>query len=224
MSWKAAIQLVRDILYKNSNKLYHLGLTFSEWEADYEGDVELEEEATDLEIFTRSLRGKSTPDFIRIGWTDMTAMPRMRMIPFRKLITSLEEGKSVDIGITKACLGLLQQDSMSPGTSASGEYRLHPDFSSIKSGPIPGHFNIYGDFREKDGSMVSNLRIIKAQTLFCLYIKLWDFANDARSRSAPERSYQRRKKTVRYKGWPSWWVLRSSFCSSSAVNMVATSR
>ncbi|KAK2615713.1 hypothetical protein N8I77_002448 [Diaporthe amygdali] len=154
MSWKAAIQLVRDILYKNSNKLYHLGLTFSEWEADYEGDVELEEEATDLEIFTRSLRGKSTPDFIRIGWTDMTAMPRMRMIPFRKLITSLEEGKSVDIGITKACLGLLQQDSMSPGTSASGEYRLHPDFSSIKSGPIPGHFNIYGDFREKDGSMV----------------------------------------------------------------------
>ncbi|KAK7722340.1 hypothetical protein SLS64_000877 [Diaporthe eres] len=155
MSWKAAIQLVRDILYKNSNKLYHLGLSFSEWEADYEGDAAMEEEATDLEIFTHVLRGKPTPDFIRIGWTDLTAMPRMRMIPFRKLITSLEEGKPVDIGITKACLGLLQHDWMSPGTSASGEYRLHPDFSSLKSGPIPGHFSMYGDFREKDGSTIS---------------------------------------------------------------------
>ncbi|KAL1865736.1 hypothetical protein Daus18300_007112 [Diaporthe australafricana] len=154
MSWKAAIELARDILYKNSNKLYHLGLTFSEWGDDYEGDVEMEEEATDLEIFSRVLRGKTTPDFIRINWTDLTAMPRMRMIPFRKLITSLEEGKPVDIGITKACLGLLQHDWMSPGTSASGEFRLHPDFSSLKSGPIPGHFSMYGDFREKDGSMV----------------------------------------------------------------------
>ncbi|KKY30392.1 putative glutamine synthetase-like protein [Diaporthe ampelina] len=154
MSWKAAIELVRDILYKNSNKLYHLGLSFSEWEADYEGDAAMEEEATDLEIFTHVLRGKPTPDFIRVGWTDMTAMTRMRMIPFRKLITSLEEGKPVDIGITKACLGLLQHDWMSPGTNASGEYRLHPDFSSLKAGPIPGHFSMYGDFREKDGSTV----------------------------------------------------------------------
>ncbi|KAH8785484.1 hypothetical protein F5883DRAFT_535226 [Diaporthe sp. PMI_573] len=154
MSWKAAIELVRDILYKNSNKLYHLGLSFSEWETDYEGGDAMEEEATDLEIFTHVIRGKSTPDFIRICWTDLTAMPRMRMIPFRKLITSLEEGKPVDIGITKACLGLLQHDWMSPGTSASGEYRLHPDFSSLKSGPIPGHFSMYGEFREKDGSIV----------------------------------------------------------------------
>lgn len=169
MSWKAAIELVRDILYKNSNKLYHLGLSFSEWEADYEGDAAMEEEATDLEIFTHVLRGKQTPDFIRIGWTDMTAMPRMRMVPFRKLITSLEEGKPVDIGITKACLGLLQNDWMSPGTSASGEYRLHPDFSSLKTGPIPGHFSMYGDFREKDGSTVSDLR--KLSTLICCYFQ-----------------------------------------------------
>lgn len=167
MSWKAAIELVRDVLYKNSNKLYHLGLSFSEWDADYEGDAAMEEEATDLEIFTHVLRGKQTPDFIRIGWTDLTAMPRMRMIPFRKLITSLEEGKSVDIGITKACLGLLQNDWMSPGTSASGEYRLHPDFSSLKTGPILGHFSMYGDFREKDGSIVSVLRRLRTLVSCC---------------------------------------------------------
>lgn len=112
-------------------------------------------EETDLEIFTRFLRGKQAPDFIRISWTDLTAMPRMRMIPFRKMITSLEEGQRTDIGITKASLGLLQNDWMTPGFVASGEYRLHPDFSSLKAGPIPGHFNMYGEFREQDGSAVA---------------------------------------------------------------------
>lgn len=78
----------------------------------------------------------------------------MRMVPFRKLITSLESGKPVDIGITKACLGILQHDLIAPGFTPSGEYRLQPDFSSLKSGPIPGHFSMQGDFREQDGSTV----------------------------------------------------------------------
>lgn len=154
MSWKHAIALARDVLFGNSNKLYHLGLDFAEWETDNEGDIEMELEETDLEIFTRFLRGKSAPDFVRLCWTDLVAMPRMRMVPFRKFITSLEEDKRSDIGITKASLGLLQHDWMTPGFSASGEYRLHPDFSSLKAGPIPGHFSIYGEFLEKDGSAV----------------------------------------------------------------------
>ncbi|KUI74402.1 Protein fluG [Cytospora mali] len=154
ISWKGAIELARDILFRNSNKLYHLELEFSEWETDSDASIEMEKEATDLEIFTQFLRGKATPDFIRISWTDFTAMPRMRMIPFRKFITLLEEGRSADIGITKACFGLLQHDWIAPGFTASGEYRLHPDFSSLKGGPIPGHFNMQGDFREQDGSEV----------------------------------------------------------------------
>lgn len=145
------------MLFGNSNKLYHLGLTFTEWETDNadSNNIEAEMDETDLEIFTRYLRGKQAPDFIRISWTDLTALPRMRMIPFRKLITSLEEGQRTDIGITKASLGLLQNDWMTPGFSASGEYRLHGDFSSLRAGPIPGHWSMYGEFREKDGSTVA---------------------------------------------------------------------
>lgn len=112
-------------------------------------------EETDLDAFTRFLRGKQVPDFIRIGWTDLTAMPRMRMVPFRKMMTTLEEGKRTDIGITKASFGLLQHDLMTPGFYPTGEYRLYPDFSSLRSGPIPGHFSMYGDFREADGSPAS---------------------------------------------------------------------
>lgn len=152
ISWKAAIELTRSILFSNSNKLYHLELDFAEWETDNEDNIEAEMEETDLEIFSGFLRGKPAPDFVRIGWTDLTALPRMRMVPFRKFLTRLEEGQGSDIGITKASLGLLQNDMMTPGFSASGEYRLHGDFSSLKAGPIPGHLSIYGDFREKDGS------------------------------------------------------------------------
>lgn len=142
------------MLFKNSNKLYHLGLDFSEWETDSYDGIDMELEETDLDIFTRFLAGKPPPDFIRISWTDLTSMPRMRMIPFRKMMTSLEEGQRTDIGITKASLGLLQNDLIAPGFSPTGEYRLHPDFSSLKRGPIPGHLSMYGDFREQDGSVI----------------------------------------------------------------------
>ncbi|KAJ4407301.1 hypothetical protein N0V82_009939 [Gnomoniopsis sp. IMI 355080] len=155
LGWKAAIELARSILFSNTNKLYHLDLDFSEWESDNEDSIEAEMEESDLDIFSRFLRGKQAPDFVRIGWTDLTAMPRMRMVPFRKLMTNLEEGKRTDIGITKASFGLLQHDLITPGFYPTGEYRLYPDFSSLKSGPIPGHFSMYGDFREADGSPAS---------------------------------------------------------------------
>lgn len=151
ISWKAAIELARAILFSNTNKLYHLELDFAEWETDNEDNMD-EAEETDYELFTRFLRGKQAPDFIRIGWTDLTAMPRMRMVPFRKMMTSLEDGKRTDIGITKASFGLLQHDLIAPGFYPTGEYRLYPDFSSLKAGPIPGHFSMYGEFREAGGS------------------------------------------------------------------------
>lgn len=168
ISWKGAMQLARDILFNNSNRLYHLELGFSEWETDNEDNIDMELQETDLELFTRFLGGKPAPDFVRISWTDLTAMPRMRMVPFRKMMTSLEEGKRTDIGITKASLGLLQNDWITPGFLPSGEYRLHPDFSSLKRGPIPGHFSMYGEFREQDGSVVPlcpRTQLQKAQEL-----------------------------------------------------------
>lgn len=152
MSWKAAVQLTRDILFHNSNKLYHLGLQFSEREAE---PLVTDKYRTDLELFQSFLDGRqSPPDFVRICWTDLTASPRMRMVPIRKFMSLLSEGEPTDIGITKASLGLLQNDTLVPGVTATGEYRLHPDFSSLKPGPTQGHVSLQGDFREQDGSRV----------------------------------------------------------------------
>ena len=82
-------------------------------------------------------------------------MPRMRMIPFKRFKRLIAENKSLDIGITKAALGLIQQDQMIGTVTPMGEYRLHPDFSSLRLGPIDGHINMYGNFHEADGASVS---------------------------------------------------------------------
>ncbi len=108
---------------------------------------------SDPELLDIFLRGQPLPDFVRIYWTDYTASLRVRMVPFRKFSTALSEDRT-DIGITKATFGLLQNDWMVPGTLATGEYRLHPDFSSLKRGPIDGHISMYGEFREKSGARV----------------------------------------------------------------------
>ncbi len=156
---QAAIQLTRDILFMNSNRLYALELDFVElsddeaWSAA--GQEQERKEARrleDVEILKRFMEGMPTPDFVRISWIDYTAMPRMRMIPYRKFMTLVEGGAPTDIGISKAALALLQDDRLIPGASPTGEYRLHPDFSSLRRGPIRGHINMYGEFRERDGS------------------------------------------------------------------------
>lgn len=59
---------------------------------------------------------------------------------------------NLDIGITKASLGLLQNDTTVAGASATGEYRLHAVFSSLKPGPSESFASVQGEFREDDGS------------------------------------------------------------------------
>ena len=153
IGWKAAIQLVRDVLFNNSNKLYHLGLQFTELEEEVTEHDQMDRYISDPELLDIFLRGQPIPDFVRIYWTDYTASVRMRMVPFRKFNTLLSEGRT-DIGITKAIFGLIQNDRMVPGTVPTGEYRLHPDFSSLKVGPVDGHISMYGEFRENGGARV----------------------------------------------------------------------
>ncbi|KAK5663039.1 hypothetical protein OQA88_6455 [Cercophora sp. LCS_1] len=153
IGWRAAIDLTRDVLFRNSNKLYRLGLEFSELEEDL--SAQLGPSLTDLELFQVFMKDKDQPDFIRICWNDFTAQTRMRMVPYRKFMSLLVEGKSTDIGITKAVFGLMQNDWLLPSVAATGEYRLHPDFSSLVKGPTDGHVSMFAEFREKSGTPVA---------------------------------------------------------------------
>lgn len=74
------------------------------------------------------------------------------MIPIKRALVILQDQASLNIGITKASLGLLQNDTIIPGVAATGEYRLHAIFSSLKLGPSEGYVSMQGEFREAKGS------------------------------------------------------------------------
>ncbi|KAK4150969.1 hypothetical protein C8A00DRAFT_17569 [Chaetomidium leptoderma] len=152
IGWRAAVDLVRDVLFKNANKLYHLDLDFAELEE--ETGMAQGSYLSDAELLQAFLGNQPAPDFVRICWNDFTALQRMRMVPFRKFTSLLSEGKPTDIGITTAVFGLLQNDWLLPSISPTGEYRLHPDFSSLKRGPIDGHISMNGEFRQPSGAKV----------------------------------------------------------------------
>ncbi|KAL0942698.1 glutamine synthetase [Colletotrichum truncatum] len=152
MTWREATKLVKDILFNNSNHVYHLQLPFSPDEGFL--NPRRLSGRSDLDILEAFLDGKKPPQYLRIYWNDMTATPRVRAVPMRKVLSVMNEDGDFLLSITKASLGLLQNDMVVPGASGTGEYRLHPDFTSLHEGPREGHISVFGDFREQDGAVV----------------------------------------------------------------------
>jgi len=54
----------------------------------------------------------------------------------------------------KASLGLIQNDSVIPGLTASGEYKFQAVFSSLRPGPTKVYASVQCEFRESDDSEV----------------------------------------------------------------------
>jgi len=152
MTWREGTQLVKDILFNNSNHVYHLGLEFNFNESNI--NPRRLSGRSDLDILEAFLDGKKPPQYLRIYWNDMTATLRVRAVPMRKVLSVFNEDGDFSLSITKASLGLLQNDQVVSGASGTGEYRLHPDFTSLQEGPRDGHISVFGDFREQDGSSV----------------------------------------------------------------------
>lgn len=72
-----------------------------------------------------------------------------------KRVLSLLENGPLKIGIAKAGLFLLQNDTIISEGNATGEYRLQADFSSLRPGPQKGYALVQGEFQEEDGSPVA---------------------------------------------------------------------
>ncbi|KAK8016148.1 glutamine synthetase [Apiospora rasikravindrae] len=96
----------------------------------------------------RSLDAK----WLRIYWVDATASSKCRLIPVKRVRKALESGKSLSISIFQGALGMLPCDMLAPGVTATHTYNLHPDWSSLRRGPVEGHASCYGEFRQIDGS------------------------------------------------------------------------
>ncbi|CAM1500647.1 Fc.00g098090.m01.CDS01 [Cosmosporella sp. VM-42] len=148
ITWVQATRLVENILFNNANKLYRLRLQPRPFSPESEPETRA---SGDFQAMTNFLAGqKEAPKFLRVYWNDYTAMPRMRVIPMQRVWTLLRDDNDFSFGVTKASLGLLQNDVLAPGVSASGEYRLHPDLQTLRLGPRSGHITTMGNFKEKD--------------------------------------------------------------------------
>jgi glutamine synthetase len=90
--------------------------------------------------------------WLRVYWLDYASSSKCRLIPMRQILQNLEKGSSIALSITECCLGLLPNDTTVPGVTPVGAYNLHPDWSSLRWGPVNGHVSCYGEFRLQDGS------------------------------------------------------------------------
>lgn len=149
LSIPQAITAVQDILFNTSNKLYGLNLTLEPLKvaAPIGGK-------NDVVALNRFLAANPKTKYLRVEWLDYTSLHKSRIIPIDQAKEILASGKGLHIGITKASLGLLQNDTVIPEVTPTGEYRLHADFSSIRPGPFLGTATVQGDFKEADGSVV----------------------------------------------------------------------
>jgi glutamine synthetase len=84
---------------------------------------------SDLDMLDAFLVKNSSVKYIWLQFLDYTATQRQRMIPVDGLRKQLASGSY--IGITKGLMRLLQDSIMAPGGSATGQFLLKPDMSTI---------------------------------------------------------------------------------------------
>jgi glutamine synthetase len=154
-----AIKVVEDVFFNTSNKLYKLGLSLPPHpqivrQPSHPGTSAGIRDAVDPTLLTRFLSENSSTKYVRLQWLDYTSTNRVRVLPIKHALSLFQEGKS--IGITKAVLGLLQNDTISPGFAATGEYTLTPCFESLRRGERSSYATVQCEFRQKCGNQVAN--------------------------------------------------------------------
>ena len=140
------MKVVQDILFKTSNDLYDLKLPLKSLPPQ-----SVSRSRSDLDIFTSFLDENPSTKFLRLQYLDYTATPRVRILPVKRVLSLLETNQHLLVGITKACLGLLQNDHLIPEVTATGEYKLRAILSSLRPGPQEGYASVQGEFREHNG-------------------------------------------------------------------------
>ena len=155
LSATEAIKITHDIFFNTSNELYKLGLTPQETTSSLEsstGESSMASWTGNFAQLMRFLAQEPSIQFLRLQWMDYTSILRLRILPIEQALRMFREGRF--IGITKAVFGLLQQDAICPGFSATGEYNLYPQFEGVRLGSRTGHATVQCEFQERTGEDV----------------------------------------------------------------------
>lgn len=144
-----AVKVVQDILFNTSNTLYNLNLPLKA-----SSTIPQPLQPSDVNLLTSFLDEHPSTEFLRLTYSDYTATPRVRILPAKRALALVQEHGYLTVGITAACLGLLQNDSLVAGVTATGEYRLLAILSSIRPGPSESHASVQCEFLHEDNSEV----------------------------------------------------------------------
>lgn len=91
-------------------------------------------------------------EYFRLQILDFTSTLRVRIVPKEHLLKLVREGKF--IGIATVILGILQEDIPCPGFDGTGEYKIYPNFESLRLGARAGYATVQCELREPDGEEV----------------------------------------------------------------------
>ncbi|KAH8178942.1 glutamine synthetase, catalytic domain-containing protein [Sarocladium implicatum] len=148
-----AEELVEDVLFSNSNKLYNLGLAFTREAETYKV------KGADLSRASSGLSKLPTADldakFLRISWTDLASTSRLKLVPMHRVKSLAEEGEPLSCNVLTLVMGMLPNDTLVEGAVPIGEAKMVPDWTTLKRGPKEGHMVVRGDLQDFDGGNVS---------------------------------------------------------------------
>lgn len=151
-----AIKVAQDIFFHTSNRLYELDFPMKPIEP-----INLLETSTitsdkrwsvNFDQLRSFLRTQPSVRYLRLQWLDHTAMLRVRVLPIKQALGLFSSKKF--ISIAQAVLGLLQNDVLCPGFSATLNYNLYPLFDSLRLGSRNGYATLQCEFQEESGEEV----------------------------------------------------------------------
>ena len=150
------MKIIQDIFFNTSNRLYDLGLPLSLILPIYPSDSTPEESVTSWDINLSHLNSflKEHPSvrYLRLQWMDFTSTLRVRVLPIKQALDMIPHRNLVSI--IQGVLGLLQNDYLCPGFSATFVYNLYPIFQSLRLSSRDGHASLQCEFQEENGDEV----------------------------------------------------------------------
>ena len=161
-----AVKAVEDIFFSTSNRLYDLGLSLQPLAAQSPSTETRSHQEPDKEALIAFLDKHPDIKFLRIQYLDYTATQRLRILPIKRVREMLNSNiDMISIGLNKAAVGIDQNGNFAPGFNATGEYRLTPIFSSIRSGPRELNSSVAGELRDGTADMSLCPRTLLRQLL-----------------------------------------------------------
>ena len=137
LTTQEAVKVVQDILFNTANQLYRLNLPLVPVSPTLLSDPSPSNWTKNFAQLERFVEKEPSVQFLRLQWLDYTNILRLRILPIKQALRMFSKGSL--IGIVEAVFGLLQQDIICPGFSATDEYSMYPQFAGTYAlGPLIG--------------------------------------------------------------------------------------